>query len=176
MHDFGMSRGVGTGAGNLGQLRASFGSGGRENTFASLNTSGLTYDQSSLLKDYMRPFEGVNDYGERAQFMIDFLKNPQDFEPTDFSKKSAFCHYVLHRTDEHRYRRPEEVRLEEIDADRLRNVRVDCAYRYFSMMGTNCTVLILEAETRNDTTSEWKKRDDAGGIAFRLEDFAQRKR
>jgi hypothetical protein len=144
-----------------------------QNTFESLDVNGLKPDQKQLLRDYMEAHEGQEYYGKRAQFMIDFLRNPGEFEPTDFAKCSAFCDFVLRRFDQ-KYVWRNQVKLEGIDWERLQNVGVDVVFRYSSTLGKESAVKVLRAEARKDQESEWEKMQ-SGGVAFLLEDWVQKK-
>ena len=146
-----------------------------KNTFESLDTGGLSEEQQKLLKDYMQSAEGKEYYGERAKFMMDFLKHPENFEPTDLAKQSAFVDFVLRKYDGKPITTwPNSIKIDDIDWSRLRNVEVSVVYRYSSTLNKKSVVHILSAEARKDKDSKWE-RMESGGVAFSLEDWVQSK-
>lgn len=135
--------------------------------------------------------------------MRKFLLNPKDFVPTDVAKRTAYVDLVVRKYDKGIVKRPltatvcrferepatthdgeivnqadvlfqSEIRNDEIDWDRLRNVRVEVDYDYSSTMGRECAVVVINAEARKDNSSYWEE-GRSGGIAFSLEDWVQKK-
>lgn len=147
--------------------RSGEGAKNKENTFAGLDVNGLSAGQKRTLRDYMKPHEGANYYREHAQYMIDFFEHPEEFEATDFAKCTAFSDFVLRAFDSKNVW-PGQVKPEEIDWERLRNVEVDV------IPSTTGVANVLKAEARKDANSEWQEMH-SNGVAFSLEDWVQRK-
>jgi hypothetical protein len=64
--------------------------------------------------------------------------------------------------------------MEDIDPDRMKNVRVEVGYGHSSSLGRDSVYNSVIAEVRRDESSPWEEvRSD--GVAFSLEDLIQKK-
>ncbi len=142
-------------------------------TFDSLQLNGLSYEHKTLLRDYMSPHEETGYYAQWAQLMIDFLRNPNSFKPSDQANCSSYCEFVLRHFDG-KMVWPIQVNPSDIDWERLRNVSVHVVYEHSSTAGRRCPVIVNEADARKDQSSPWEHFRD-GGIAFSLDDWVQKK-
>lgn len=145
----------------------------KASTFDSLKLDGLSFEQKTLLRDYMSPHEGVRYYAQRAQLMIDFLRNPDSFKPSDQANCSSYCDFVLRHFDG-KMIWPIQVKPSDIDWERLQNVSVHVVFEYSSTADRRCPVVVNEADARKDSTSPWEH-FSSGGIAFSLDDWVQKK-
>ena len=147
--------------------------------FRELDMSGLSQDQQTILRDYMSPVEGSPYYGDVAQLMIDFMKNPEGFRPSDHAMRSAYVDFVVRRFDDgympdgREVRFPTQIRTEEIDKNRLKDVRVNVEYGYSSTLGRYAAIVALYADAQKDEKSEWEK-VRSGGVAFSLDKWVER--
>jgi hypothetical protein len=138
-----------------------------------VDMEGLTYQEKQLVKDYAKAHVGNPEtYRRRSEEMVDFIRNPQDYEATDFAWQLAWCDFVLRPAGDHRW--PREVDVKDIDKDKLRNVRVEVSYSYSSTLGGNAAVKQLIAEVQNPDTGEWRERN-SGGVAFSLSDWVKKR-
>ncbi|MBN1617735.1 hypothetical protein JW887_00125 [Candidatus Dojkabacteria bacterium] len=150
------------------------------NTFRGLDLAGLSPEQVNIVKDYMSPHEGKDYYSPHASFILDYLRHPEQYRPTEFAYRSAYCDFVVRRFDEGKLPGrdytvlfPTEISYDEIDFDRLQNVQVSLEYGYSSTLGKNSAVKELTAQARKDTDSAWEDMR-SGGVAFSLEDWVEK--
>ncbi len=147
----------------------------------------LDANQRQILRAYMSPHEAMpgrdrlETYDQHAQFMIDFLLYPEEFEPTRFAIQSAYCAFVLNGRLNGEHIWPSEVEFSSINRNWIRNIGSEVVYRYSSTLSMFTAVHILSAEVLKDpfntylgSRKEWERRED-GGVAFSLEAFVQRK-
>lgn len=142
------------------------------NGIETLNTEGLDHTQKLLLKDYLNWYKNETDFSERAQLMIDFLKNPHEFFLTTLARCAAYRIFVLARFDNRNDIDAMDIKFEDIDSNRLRNVKVEVAY--VTKIGTGGAVLVLKAEARADSESQWKEYQYRG-THFDLNDWVEKK-
>ena len=63
-------------------------------------TQHLSPKQKAILADYMVPHKKETEYyGKHKQFMIYFLRNPDNFVPTVMAKRMAYVNFVIRRYD-----------------------------------------------------------------------------
>jgi len=138
-----------------------------------VDMTGLTYQEKQLVKDYAKAHvDNPETYRRRSEEMVDFIRNPQDYEPTDFAWQLAWCDFVLRPAGDHKW--PREVDIEEIDKGKLRNVRIEVSYSYSSTLGGNAAVKQLIAEVQDPDTGDWRERN-SGAVAFSLSNWVKKR-
>jgi len=138
-----------------------------------VDMTGFSYQEKSLVKDYARAHvDNPETYRRISEEMVDFIRNPQDYEATDFAWQLAWCDFVLRPSGDHRW--PREVDVEDIDKSKLRNVRIEVSYSYSSTLGGNAAVKRIIADVHNPDTGDWQERN-SGGVAFSLSDWVKKR-
>jgi hypothetical protein len=148
--------------------------------FSILTKANLSNEQIKIIEDSTKKQTGDSYLKKETQLMINFMKNPEKFKPTDHAMKRAYVNLVVRRYDkgylpDGRYIIfPTQIKTETIDWDRLKNVEVKLEYGYSSTLGKKGAIICVYADTRKDTASEWE-RGRSGGVAFTLEDWIEKK-
>jgi hypothetical protein len=129
-----------------------------------------------LVNDYMGAYKNSSNYDKRLQFLKDFIKDEDCFEPTRQAKKNAVCDFVLRNGDVNpyslTYEEMDEKIKESFDSGKIRNLRQSVNYQYSSTAGRECAVHTIYADVLIDGKYE---KCVSGGIAFSLESFVKRK-
>lgn len=152
--------------------------------YGQLDIQGLDQSQQALLRDYLHAHEGQEYYAKIASFMLEYLRNPDAFEPTLMAQCSAYCEFVLRRNE---YKGQSLMTISprhvhhwvtngqmKIDWNRLKDVEVWADYHYSSTLGQRAACINIAADARNTIQDEWVRMQN-GGVAFSLEDWVQKR-